>query len=222
MSQNTLDPTYVVGSKEPSVSYQSTAIPQDWASQFNTVNFFIKQKMLEMQTAMPVKVVKVTPSDSFSGFVDVQPLIYQIAADDSTWLLNTLFRLPFVRLQGGSNAIIIDPVIGDIGIALFASRDISSLKDAAINSAPDVKNPYKPHSYRSYDMSDGIYIGGILNGTPTQFVQFTDTGINITTPGTVHVNGNLSVSGTITNGSVNLTTHVHSDPQGGDVGGPHN
>ena len=53
MSQNTLDPTYVVGSKEPSVSYQSTAIPQDWASQFNTVNFFIKQKMLEMQTAMP-------------------------------------------------------------------------------------------------------------------------------------------------------------------------
>ena len=222
MSNNTLDPTVVVGSKDPTTSYQSTAAPQDWASQFNTVNFFIKQKMLELNTAMPVKVIKVSANDNFTGFVDVQPLLFQVAADDSTWLYNTLYRLPFVRIQGGLNAVIVDPVIGDIGIALFSSRDMSSLKDAAINKSPSTETPYKPNSFRTYDLADGMYIGGILNGTPTQFIQFTGSGINITTPGTVTINGNLHVSGTITNGGINMTTHVHSDPQGGNVGQPHN
>lgn len=222
MSSSTLDPTIVVGSKDPTTSYQSTAAPQDWASQFNTVNFFIKQKMLELNTAMPVKVVNVSVNDNFTGFVDVQPLLFQVAADESTWLYNVLYRLPFIRIQGGTNAVIVDPVVGDIGIALFSSRDISSLKDAAISGAPSTETPYKPNSFRTYDIADGIYIGGILNGTPTQFIQFTTSGINITTPSTVTINGNLHVSGTITNGPVNMTTHVHSDPQGGNVGQPHN
>ena len=35
------------------------------------------------------------------------------------------------------------------------------------------------------------YIGGFLNGAPTQFIQFLESGINITSTGTVTVNGTL-------------------------------
>jgi hypothetical protein len=36
--------------------------------------------------------------------------------------------VPYFRVQGGADAIIIDPKVGDLGIAVFCSRDITGVK----------------------------------------------------------------------------------------------
>ena len=191
---------------------------QDRATPFNETNFLIQQLLDGVQTALPVKILAVYPDAEFTGLVDIQPLVQQIAGDDSLIDRGVIHNVPYTRIQGGVNAIIIDPVIGDIGIAVFCSRDISTVKKT--------KSISPPASYRAHSFSDGLYIGGILNATPTRFIKFTETGIEIKASDTltinskVVINGDVLINGTLTNNAVNLTTHVHSDPQGSVTGVP--
>ncbi|MHB8803583.1 MAG: hypothetical protein ACYC5U_12690, partial [Rhodocyclaceae bacterium] len=62
----------------------------------------------------------------------------------------------------------------DIGVAVFASRDISQVKTT--------KKQGNPGSHRQYSFADGMYLGGMLNGTPTQYIQFSTAGIRIHSP----------------------------------------
>lgn len=138
----------------------------DW----NKLRFAIQQQMLGLNTSMPVRVLSVQAAGLAPvGFVSIQILVDQVTGNDLTVPHGEIPNVPYMRLQGGANAVIIDPQVGDIGIACFASRDISAAKNAR-QVAP-------PGSRRSYDCSDAMYIGGILNGTPTQYIQFTDGGI---------------------------------------------
>lgn len=159
----------------------------DRSGDFNALSFLVKQALGKVNTAAIVKVVAVTNAGALSpvGFVDVQPLVNQTDGAGNAVPHGTLHNLPYFRLQGGSNAIIIDPQVGDIGIAVFANRDISSVKSG--------KGQANPGSSRRHDMADGIYIGGILNGTPTQFVQFDGTNITITAVSTIVVNAASSI-----------------------------
>lgn len=204
----TREPVVVVADKE----YKRSADRTDYASEYNELNFLIAQKIKQLETSTVVKVLKVKANNQYTGYVDVQPLVQQSSNSGVPYDQPVMFNVPYMRVQGGTNAVIIDPAVGDIGIACFSSRDISTVKNSRKASLPA--------SERVYDISDGMYIGGILNGTPTQFIKFTGDGINITTPSTVTINGNLTVNGTITNNSINITTHKHSDPQGGITGGP--
>lgn len=56
----------------------------------------------------------------------------------------------------------------------FCSRDISSVKANKSASAPQSK--------RRFDYSDGLYFGGFLNGTPSQYIMFSGGGIKIFSP----------------------------------------
>ena len=56
----------------------------------------------------------------------------------------------------------------------FCSRDISSVK------ANKAASP--PQSKRRFDYSDGLYFGGFLNGTPSQYIMFSGGGIKIYSP----------------------------------------
>ncbi len=128
-----------------------------------------------------------------AGTVDVLPLVSMIDGfvDPKSGQMGhsiphaIVYGLQYFRLQGGTNAVILDPAIGDIGMAILSDRDISSVVQN--------KGQANPGSQRRFDLADGVYVGGILNGTPTQYVQFTATGINI-----VDRNGNsiqMGVSG---------------------------
>lgn len=152
------------------------AKPTDQQGLFNNVAFAIQQGLSRMQTATLVRVDACTNEGGVSpvGFVDVTPLVNQIDAQGNPTPHTTIFNLPYLRVQGGGNAIIIDPVPGDVGICVFASRDISKVKST--------KTQANPGSFRKYDFSDGMYLGGMLNGTPSQYVRFTDTGIEILSP----------------------------------------
>lgn len=152
--------------------------PTTTQGEWNKLRFAIQQELSELNTNLPVQVMSVTGVGvSPVGFVSLKILVDQVTGNDMTIPHGEIANVPYVRLQGGSNAVIIDPQVGDIGMALFCSRDISAVKNAR-QSAP-------PGSRRMYSFSDCAYLGGTLNGAPTQYIQFTEGGIIIHSPSSV-------------------------------------
>jgi hypothetical protein len=191
----------------------------DTAHEYNALDFIVRQILGKTATATLVQVKSVTNHGDVSpvGYVDVVPMVHQVDGAGKTYPHGTIYQLPYLRIQGGANAVIIDPEVGDIGIAWFASHDISKV---AANKAPS-----GPGSGRRFDMSDGLYAGGFLNGTPSQYVRFSSAGVEIKTPtltinGNVQVNGSLTSTGDVVANGISLEHHTHSDPQGGTVGSP--
>lgn len=150
-------------------------------SQFNAISFIVRQLMGQMATATLVQVKSVTNDGGVSpvGMVSVQPMVNQTDGSGIGEPHGIIYNIPYFRLQGGSNAVILDPQIGDIGMAVFASTDLSSVKATGA--------PANPSSKRRFDWADGLYVGGFLNGTPTQYIQFSSSGVSVVSPGTVTI-----------------------------------
>lgn len=156
--------------------YNGFQRPGSASSDFNAIAFLVQAMMNGMATATLVKVKAVTNSGGVagSGYVDIQPMVNQVDGVGVAVPHGTIYRCPYMRAQGGTNAIILDPKVGDTGIAVFADRDISS---ATANKAPS-----NPGSSRRFDMADGLYLYSIVTGTPTNYVRISDSGIDITSP----------------------------------------
>lgn len=164
--------------------------PRDIASDYATIQFVVQQLMRGMATATLVRVMACTNNGGLVvvGTVDVQLLVDQVTGDGQTVPHGTVFKAPYTRLQGGTNAVILDPQPGDLGVCVFASRDISAVKSdptAARDRMPIAGA--SPGSKRCYSLSDAMYVGGMLNGVPVQFVQFNADGIRIVSPTRVRV-----------------------------------
>jgi len=155
--------------------------PQNAQGEFAQLDYLTRQSMSRLNTATLVKVIKCTNNGALApvGYVDVQPLVNQVDNQGNPTPLAPIYNIPYVRLQGGANAVIIDPVVGDIGIAVFASRDISRVKTTRAQDNPGSK--------RQYSLSDALYIGGCLNAAPVQYIQFSAAGITIHSPTQVHI-----------------------------------
>ncbi len=207
--------------------------------EFNQTRFIMKQLLAQSHVAAIVQVKAVTNngSDSPVGQVDVTPLVSMLDGQGGVIPHGTIHSLPYFRIQGGSNAVILDPEVGDIGLAVFAENDISAVKST--------KSPSPPGSARRNDYADGMYFGGFLNGSPTQFVQFNSSGITVTSPASIICNApdvtvNASASATVVSPSIILkntgaalktllnstlltwlNSHVHGNGNGGaDTTGP--
>lgn len=87
--------------------------------------------------------------------------------------------MPYLRMQGGTNAIILDPEVGDIGLAVVSDRDVSNVKSTRKVSAPG--------SNRRNHFSDGFYFGGFLNGNPAQYMRFSSDGIDLVSPTAINM-----------------------------------
>ena len=163
-------------SPQNSAGIQGLQFPEDGGSDFNAIVSIVKSILSRIATTTLVQVKAVTNDGGVAavGFVDIQPLINQVDGDGNAVAHGTIFGVPYQRAQGGANAIILDPQVGDIGIAVFASRDIGGViaKRAAAN----------PGSNGRFRWSDALYIGGVLNGVPTQWVRFSNEGIEIHSP----------------------------------------
>jgi len=211
--------------------------------------FLVKQMLRLVQTAtiVQVKAVKGGGLD-YPAEVNVLPLVNLQDGIGTISKHGIVNGLPCWRLQGGDNSIICDPVINDIGIAIFASRDISSVKNNKAQS--------NPGSRRIFSWADGMYLGGILNAAPVQYVWFKSDGIQLvdkngntitlnatgmdlvdkntneikTDSGGIHINGVLfardqsitNAKNITTQSSIDLNTHVHTGVTtgGGNTGGP--
>lgn len=137
--------------------------------------------------------------------VDVLPLVTQTDKTGAMIENSTIFGCPVFRLQRGASAVIMDPVPGDIGMIAVC--------DADTTGARATREPSVSPTKRRHSKSDALYLGGFLNATPTEYVQFTGNGINIVTPGQIQVNApsgttfttpTLHVTGDITAGG-NIT-----------------
>lgn len=161
--------------------YAGQARAAEGGDEYGALMFVINQSLARLSTATLVRVVSVTNNGGLSpvGFVDVQPLVNQLDGAGNAVPHAVLHQLPYFRLQGGTDAVILDPKVGDIGMAAFGSRDLSAVKAS--------KQQANPGSWRTHDMADGLYFGGLLNGTPVQYVQFTADGINVVSPSKVTV-----------------------------------
>ncbi|MDR0478494.1 MAG: oxidoreductase, partial [Burkholderiaceae bacterium] len=154
------------------------------------------------------------------GRVDVQPLVNQLDGALNAVPHAVVYDVPYLRVQGGANAVIIDPQPGDIGIAVFASRDISAVKSSRQQS--------NPGSGRKMDMADALYLGGVLNGAPAQYVRFGDDGITVHSPQkitlsapNIEINADNAITATAPQATINAATLINGPlSQGtGEAGG---
>ena len=190
------------------------ATPQQDLSSGNTTSsqlaFAIKRALAKLNVATLVEVVAVHPGAGLLvGFVDVLPLVGQVDGGGAVWPHTTIFGVPFFRVSGGANAVICDPVKGDIGFALFSDRDISSVKVSG-NQSP-------PASQRRFDFADALYFGGWSMATqPTSYVQVTQSGITLMLPDGTNIAltpGLCTINATATkiNGTLEVTGNTTLD-----------
>ena len=176
----------------------------DTTNEYNRMAFVVRSIMAQQATTTLV-IVRAVDGDT----VDVQPMVAQVDGAGNAVDHGVIYGLPVWRLQGGNSAVIVVPAVGDIGLAVFASTDISNVKRA--------KEPTTPGSFRRFDWADGVYLGGLLNAPASQFIKMDDSGVTITaadgqpvtinadsvviTADTVSMSGDLDVTGSISGGA---------------------
>lgn len=162
---------------------------------FNLLVSIFMQLMGKVRTATIVQIVDCTVNNAVGpiGLVDAQPLIGMVDGAFKVYPHGIIHNLAYMRIQGGSNAIIIDPQPNDIGLAVICDRDISVVKNTGAASPPG--------SGRTFDLADGVYCFPIYSqNAPQQYWQFTATGMNAQ-----DVNGNtiqMESAGILFNGHV--------------------
>lgn len=181
---------------------------------FNQLSFMIRTMIGEVNTCLPVVVKEVMAGNGSVGYVKAKPLVNNMDAQGNAVDVPIIPSLPYFRLQGGKVAVITDPIVGDIGIAIFAQKDTS-------NVVAGTSEPVQAGTFRKFSMSDGWYIGGFLNQNPETFLQLNQDGTAVLTANSgVTINGNVTVNGTITStGDISgnghsLTNHYHHGVHG--------
>lgn len=143
--------------------------------------FIIGRMLGRVHTTQLVRVLAVRPTSGKVGFVDVLPLVQETDTARKVIAQTPIYNVPFMRYQGGPSAVVLDPAVDDIGLANFAERDITSVK------ATTTQGP--PATDRRHDIADALYIGGVLNPEPTQYVRFQPDagGIDIHSPASINI-----------------------------------
>ena len=186
------------------------------SSDLNRLEFLIKVLQRDMSTAIPVIITAVQAGDTnAAGYVDARPLVAQVDAWGNALPMATLHHLPYFRLQAGRAGIVLDPVPGDIGLAVFAQSDCSTLKQGQKETA-------QPGSWRKFDQADGFYIGGFINTQIDTYVRLAQDGsVTITAPGNVTIDApTVTYSGDIICGGFSYLGHTHTGVHG-ETSTPH-
>lgn len=148
--------------------------PDDSGSQFQAAAAQIKRMLSRLSTMKLVKVTKVTGGAgaiAAPGTVDVQLLVSQIDGNGNKVDHGIVPGIPWARTQGGNAAIIIDPVVGDVGYIVAADRDSSV--------ARGTKDKALPGSRRTYHVSDSVYCSSVLGVAPERYLVFTEDGVRL-------------------------------------------
>lgn len=152
--------------------------PDDSNDETSVAAFIVRQMVAKLDTMKLVKVVKVTGGGgaiAAAGTVDVQLLVSQIDGSNNTVPNGVVHGIPWYRMAGGNGAIILDPKEGDVGFVVCSDRDTSNVRAAGPGAAAIAA----PGSRRQLNVADGIYVGGVLNALPEQYIVFTEAGIKI-------------------------------------------
>lgn len=154
--------------------------PGDLVDNFNLLMYLAKSVLREVNT---VEVVRVEEVNQGSNTITVIPIVKNANTNGNPIPESPIYNVKYIQWQYGANSIKVKPEVGDIGIIVVCKKDISSIESGIVGS------------FREFSVSDGIYIGGLFgfNKEPTQFIEFTENGIIITTPKTLTVNATENV-----------------------------
>lgn len=191
----------------------------------NALHYFVQALIHStVNVAIPVRVDSVTLGEGgVAGWVSATPLITE--RDNYGKMIKpvSIPKLPFFRYRASTAAVILNPRVGDVGLAVFCHRDISPI-------APGVNAPHNAGSYRTFDYSDGIYLGGLFGDAPPKTTIVVDpdgelvevnckkmvvNAPNITLNGevqvtkNVNVNQNVKATGDVTGKGISLSGHTH-------------
>lgn len=191
----------------------------DGATELQAISAIVRRIVERLDVCKLVKIKAVHPGTGTppaAGTVDVTLLVNQVDGNFFGVPHGTVFGLQYFRFQAGPWAIVADPAVGDIGFVVVVDRDTSI---AAKNPGQQVN----PGSRRRYNVSDGIYIGGLFNAVPAATLWLKGDGTFVLTdkPGNViqssssgiAITGNVKVTGTLE------ATKLQTDDQGLTVTG---
>ncbi|EAV3692809.1 oxidoreductase [Salmonella enterica] len=148
--------------------------PTDVNSEINAQDFMLRQFLGKHVFITLGQVVAVD-----GEVIDARPMVMGVASDGSPVEHEVIYSIPVWRLQGGGNAVIMPPHVGDIGFLAICDRDISAVKAT--------RQAAMPGSKRTHNYADAIWLGGVLNGAPVQFVAFADNQIRVVSPWKVEI-----------------------------------
>lgn len=164
--------------------YSGAMGPANTSSQYNATEFIFQQLMGKIGTATLVEVMACTNAGSLvpAGTVDVKILVHQVDGQGLAVPHDTIFSVPYCRYQAGSIAVVLDPQVGDIGLIVVGDRDLSVVKGTFAAALPG--------SQRRNDLSDSIYVMGLLNQDAiTTYLRFDPvTGIHMRSPVAITLN----------------------------------
>lgn len=198
--------------KELSANYDNFAS----SNPLNSMEFFIRSLISQVvSTSLPVVVTAVERKgeEAGAGYVTVKPLLQPRNNSGDGLEVTTIPKLPYFRLQHGKAAIICDPKVGDIGLAVVAKQDISNINGST--------TPKVPATYRKFDPSDSFYIGGFWGKAPEVFIHLEDEGtIKIKAPTKIWMESpecevNASTSFTVNSSQINLNGPISGGGSGG-------
>ncbi|WP_304305876.1 Gp138 family membrane-puncturing spike protein [Pseudacidovorax intermedius] len=155
---------------------------QAWyGSEEKRLEMQIRGLMCEVHTALPAKVMAVTNDGGVAriGRVDVMPMVGQLDGAGVVVPHSVIHDVPYLRIQGGRNAVILDPEVGDLGLIAFAERDMSAVKES--------QDVGPPGSNRRHDMADAVYLMSIMSLDPEQYLRFHADGIELYSPTEVKI-----------------------------------
>lgn len=198
--------------KELSANYDNFAS----SNPLNSMEFFIRSLISQVvSTSLPVVVTAVERKgeEAGAGYVTVKPLLQPRNNSGDGLEVTTIPKLPYFRLQHSKAAIICDPKVGDIGLAVVAKQDISNINGST--------TPKVPATYRKFDPSDSFYIGGFWGKAPEVFIHLEDEGtIKIKAPTKISMEApecevNASTSFTVNSSQINLNGPISGGGSGG-------
>ncbi|PAO09848.1 hypothetical protein CIW60_12850 [Enterobacter roggenkampii] len=160
--------------------------PMDYASEGNALESSLRA-MIGNYAFIDIVRVEAVTGDTLT----VKSLVQGLTSDRKAIGSEPTYGVPYLRLQRGSSAVIMDPVVGDIGLVAVCDRDITNVKANKTESVPQ--------TLRTHARADAVYLTGIasLNQTPTQYARFNESGINVVSPVKVNINApDVDITGT--------------------------
>ena len=197
------------------------------AAEFEAI---VRSLMGKNHTLMLGEVMAITQEASSTaavGYLSVRPMVFMVDGSNNNYARATINNVPFFRLQAGVNAVILNPKVGDIGLIAYCERDISMVKRNKKQAAPN--------SRRQFNINDAVYLGGMLNGVPSQYIHFTDNKIivkaateivldapQVTATGKFTASGIIESLSDVVAKAISLFSHKHGGVQSGgsDTGNP--
>jgi len=178
-------------------------LPELGGTELSDAVFIAKQIIMHVRTLTHVKVTAVYPGNynPTPTFVDVTPVIDQVNSEGTRQQHGTIYRIAVPRIHNGSSAILMDPVVGDVGPMWVSDRDHSQM--IANNGGRSA-----PGSGRIMSLADGLFMGSLFAQNPTNYTDLRNGNHNSTSTKVVshNVSGpDAKIADTATSGSTTNT-----------------